>query len=66
MNNKCLIITQNLSNLSALVRTKNIKIKTKFSCMLFTSKHLKYNDKVDLKAKNINRRKLLENKIPTL
>lgn len=34
--------------------------------MLFTSKHLKCNDKVDLKAKNINRCKLLENKIPTL
>ena len=66
MKNKYIIIIQNLSNLNALVRTKNIKIKTKFSWMLFIGKHLKHNNKVDLKAKNITRCQLLENKISTV
>lgn len=51
MNNKYIIITQNLSNLNALVRTKNIEVKTKCSCMPPTGKHLKRNKKVDPKAK---------------
>lgn len=65
MNNKYIIITQNLSNLNALVRTKNIEVKTKCSCMPPTGKHLKRNSKVDPKAKNITRRQRSENEAPT-